>query len=97
MDAPTTLPYIIYVDTTSGDPMQYIEGPTPSGLTPLSYATDVTFSNQPGGGPPYTYVPTGTGFDPNVTGFRIQLQGVMNGAIGGNNPSFNIRFRVVVE
>ncbi len=87
----------LYVDTTSGDPMQYIEGPTPSGLTPLNYAADVTFSDQPGGGPPYTYVPSGTGFDPNVTGFQIQLQGVMNGAVGGNNPSFNIQFRVVVE
>ena len=87
----------LYVDTTSGDPMQFIDGPTPSGLTPLNYATDVAFSNQPGGGPPYSYVPSGTGFDPNVTGFRIQLQGVMDGAVGGNNPSFNIRFRVVVE
>jgi len=88
----------LFVDTGSGDPIQFIDGAVASGLG-FIYASDVTFSNQPGGGPPYTYapVPDAQGFDPAVTGFRINPTGVMNGAGGGGNPSFNILMLVRID
>ena len=88
----------LYVATGGGDPVQFIDGPVSSGLG-YNYATDVTFSNQPGGGPPYNYVPVpdAQGFDPNVTGLRVNPSGLMNAAGPGGNPSFNIRLQVRVE
>lgn len=88
----------LYVDTGSGDPIQFVDGAVASGLT-FNYASDVTFSNQPGGGAPYNYIPIpdAQGFDPAVTGFRVNPQGAMNAASGGNNPSFNILMRVRIE
>ncbi|MDJ0941512.1 MAG: hypothetical protein QNJ00_17245 [Woeseiaceae bacterium] len=88
----------LYVDTSGGDPIVFIDGPTSSGLT-FTYAIAATFSNQPGGGPPYTYVPVpdAQGFDPAITGFRINPTGAMNAASGGNTPSFNLQVRVRVE
>ena len=88
----------LFVDAGSGDPIQFIDGATASGLA-FNYATDVTFSNQAGGGPPYSYtpVPDADGFDAAVTGFRVNPSGSMNASAGGNNPSFNIRFRVRVQ
>ena len=95
---PLSTDVALYVDTSGGDPIVFIDGPVSSGLA-YSYATDVTFSNQVGGGPPYTYVPTpdGQGFDPAVTGVRINPTGVMNATVGSNVPSFNIRLQVRVE
>jgi uncharacterized repeat protein (TIGR01451 family) len=88
----------LFVDTGSGDPVVFTDGPTSSGLS-YNFATDVTFSNQVGGGGPYTYVPTpdAQGFDPAVTGFRVAPTGAMNGATGGNSPSFNITLRVRID
>ncbi|MCP5090538.1 MAG: hypothetical protein GY949_06430, partial [Gammaproteobacteria bacterium] len=88
----------LYVDTSSGDPVTFTDGATSSGLT-YAFATDVTFSNQVGGGPPYSYNPTpdAQGFDPAVTGLRIAPTGAMNAASGGNSPSFNITLRVRIE
>lgn len=88
----------LFVDTSSGDPIEFLDGPTPSGLS-YNFATDVTFSNQAGGGPPYTYVPTpdADGFDANVTGLRIAPTGSMNGSVGGNTPSFNVTLRIRIE
>lgn len=88
----------LYVSTASGDPIVFVDGTPLSGLT-FSYATNVTYSNQPGGGAPYNYspVPDANGFDPNVTGFRIAPTGMMNGATLAGNPSFTVRFRVRVR
>ena len=82
----------------SGDPVVFVDGAPASGLT-FNYAASVRYSNQPGGGPPYTYtpVPNAAGFDPNVTGFRIAPTGMMNAATVAGNPSFTIRFRVRVR
>jgi uncharacterized repeat protein (TIGR01451 family) len=87
----------VYVSTASGDPVEFIDGTTASGLA-FSYATNVSYSNQPGGGTPFSYVPTpdASGFDAAVTGIRIAPSGVMNAAAGGNTPSFTVRFRVRV-
>ena len=88
----------LFVDTGSGDPIVFIDGPIASGLA-YSYAADVTFSDQPGGGAPFTYVPTpdANGYDAAVTGMRIAPTGTMNASGGGGDPSFEITFRVRVD
>ncbi|MDJ0711821.1 MAG: hypothetical protein QNJ14_15640 [Woeseiaceae bacterium] len=88
----------LFVDTSGGDPITFVDGTTSSGLT-YSYGTDVTFSNQVGGGPPFNYtpVPDTDGFDPAITGYRIAPGGAMNAASGSNNPSFNVTLRVRIE
>lgn len=88
----------LYVDTSSGDPIAFIDGTTPSGLT-YNFATDVTFSNQVGGGAPYNYIPNpdAAGFDAAITDVRVAPTGVMNAAAGGNSPSFNITLSVRIE
>jgi uncharacterized repeat protein (TIGR01451 family) len=85
--APTAVPVV-----------EFINGTPSSGLS-FNAATGVTYSNQPGGGPPYTYVPTpnASGVDPAVTGIRIAPTGTMNAASGAGQPSFTVRFRVVVR
>ena len=81
-----------------GNSVQFFDGSVPSGLT-FNYATNVTFSNQPGGAPPYTYTPVanGNGVDPNVTALRIAPSGAMAGAASGNDPSFSVEFRIRVR
>ena len=81
-----------------GDAVQFTDGPVLSGLG-FNYATDVTFSNQPGGGAPYGYVPVadGNGVDPFVTGLRIAPSGAMAAAAGVSQPSFSVEFRVRVR
>jgi uncharacterized repeat protein (TIGR01451 family) len=88
----------LFVDTSGGDPIVFVDGSVPSGLV-YNYAGNVTFSSQPGGGAPYNHVPMpdAQGFDPLITGYRINPTGIMNPAIGGNVPSFNIRLRVRIE
>ena len=88
----------LFVDTSGGDPITLVDGAVASGLT-YTFATDVTFSNQVGGGPPYNYVPVpdAQGFDPLVTGFRVNPGGAMNPTVGSNVPSFNILLRVRIQ
>ena len=88
----------LFVASGGGDPVQFVDGAIPSGLT-FDYATHVTYSNQPGGAPPYSYVPTanGNGVDPNVTALRIAPGGAMSGAAGASQPSFTVEFSVRVR
>lgn len=88
----------LFVATTAGDPVQFVDGSTPSGLF-FAYATHVSYSSQPGGGSPYNYIPApdADGFDANVTGVRIAAQGAMSGASGAGIPSFTVRLRVRVN
>jgi hypothetical protein len=81
-----------------GPAVQFFDGTVPSGLT-FNYASHVSFSNQPGGAPPYSYAPAanGSGVDPNVTALRIAPSGAMPGAASGNQPSFSVEFRVRVR
>jgi hypothetical protein len=81
-----------------GPAVQFTDGPVPSGLG-FDFATDVTFSSQPGGGAPYNYTPiaNGNGVDPAVTGLRIAPSGAMAAASGANEPSFSVEFRVRVR
>ncbi len=88
----------LFVDTSGGDPIVFVDGPTASGLS-FVYASAVTFSEQPGGAAPFTYVPTPgpDGFDPLITAFRIQLSGAMNGASGTATPGFQLVMQVRVR
>jgi len=88
----------LFVSTLSGDPIVFVDGSPPSGLL-YNYAVDVTYSNQVGGGAPFTYIPVPDvqGFDPLVTGYRIAPTGSMNGSSVAGDPSFDIVFQVRIE
>jgi hypothetical protein len=88
----------MYVATTSGNPVEFINGAVVSGLT-FNYATDVSYSSQANGGAPYNYVPTPdvNGVDALVKGVRMAPQGTMAAASGASQPSFTMRFRVRVN
>ncbi len=90
----------MYVSTASGNPVVFVDGTAPnqSGMA-FVYATSVSYSNQVGGGAPYTYtpVPDANGFDANVHGVRIAPTGVMNAAAGPANPQFTLQLRVRVQ
>ncbi len=88
----------MYVATTSGDPVEFINGAGPaiSGLT-YSYATSVSYSSTGAAGPwGYTPVPDVNGFDPAVRAVRVIPAGTMNAA-GSGNPTFTVRFRVRIN
>jgi uncharacterized repeat protein (TIGR01451 family) len=83
----------LFVSTTSGDPVVFINGAPVSGLT-FNYAANVTYSSVGVAGP-WTYVPApdADGFDGAVRAIRVAPGGTMN-AVGGGSPSFTIQFRV---
>jgi trimeric autotransporter adhesin len=86
----------MYVSTSSGNPVVFVNGTTPSGLT-YNYATQVTYSSTGASGPwTYTPVPDANGFDPAVRAVRISPAGVMSAA-GVGNPAFTIQFRVRIN
>lgn len=75
--------------------VSFANGSPTSGLSFGS--ANVSYSNQPGGGAPYSYTPTGS-YDPAVTGLRIAPSGNMSHATSATSqPSFTIRFRARVE
>lgn len=88
----------LYVSTSSGNPVEFIDGVPASGLA-FNFATNVAYSNQSGGGSPYTYAPKpdASGFDPAVTGLRVSPSGIMNASSGAGTPSFMVRFRVRIR
>lgn len=89
----------LVVEGSAGDPVQFTDGSVPSGLT-FSYAGNVGFTDNPGGAPPYDYLPAppnADGVDPGVTGLRIAPGGALAGATGAAEPSFSIEFRVRVR
>jgi uncharacterized repeat protein (TIGR01451 family) len=86
----------MYVSTTSGDPVVFVNGATVSGLT-YNYATNVTYSSVGVAGPwSYTPVPDVNGFDAAVRAVRIAPGGIMSAA-GAGNPAFTIQFRVRIN
>lgn len=83
----------------SGSPFEFVDGTggAISGLSldfgGLSDTTDgVVFRNAAG----VEIIPTG-GFDPAVARFELRFDGVMNGSSGGGDPTFAIRYRVLIE
>jgi hypothetical protein len=86
----------MYVSTSSGNPVVFVNGATASGLT-FNYATHVSYSSTGASGPwTYAPVPDADGFDPAVRAVRIAPTGVMSAA-GSGNPSFTIQFRVRIN
>lgn len=88
----------LFVSTSGGPPVEFIDGTPASGLA-FNYAANVSYSNQPGGVAPFTYIPVpdANGFDSAVTGVRIAPTGTFAGATGASVPSFTARFRVRVR
>ena len=88
----------LYVDTSGGDPIEFVDGSPPSGLT-YDFSADVSFSNQAGGGPPFSYVPVpdAQGFDAAVTGISINPAGSIAGNTGSGAPEFEIRYRLRID
>jgi uncharacterized repeat protein (TIGR01451 family) len=83
-------------------PVLFSDGATPSGLSYSfinlgSGADSIAFSNDSGATWTYTPVPDGNGYDANVTNTRVSPSGTFNGAVGPNQPSFNLQFRVRVK
>ncbi len=62
-----------------------------SGLAAFNQSTIVTYSNQPGGGAPYT-APLGSGYNSNLTGLRFQPSGTMLGANSSGPRTFSFTF-----
>lgn len=85
----------LFVSTASGPPITFSQGAIASGLS-FSYPANVGFSNQPGGGAPYTYTPTANanGVDPLARGLRIAPTGNMAGSTAAGDPSFTVTFVV---
>ena len=94
--------YVDDIDVPGSGPVLFTDGAIASGLaytfTSLASATDdIDFSDDDGA--TWTYTPTigGNGCDSDVTDIRINPQGTMNGASGGDNPSFDLKFKVRVD
>jgi len=88
----------LYVSTTSGDPIAFVDGTPASGLN-YNYTSAVRFSNQPGGGAPFSYTPSpdAAGFDAAVTGISVTPQGSLAANSGTGTPLFLLRFRLRVQ
>ena len=72
----------------------FTDGVNPSGLPGTG---TVTYSDNNGlDGFVYAPVDNGFGYDPNVTDFRINLDGAMNADVL-NNPSFNVHYQAEVN
>ncbi len=83
----------------AGSPFEFVDGTGAdiSGLTLVFGGTGdgsdgVIFRNGAGS----SITPSG-GFDASVASFELQFSGVMNGTGSGGNPTFTIRYRVLVE
>lgn len=81
-----------------GNGFEFVDGAPTSGLS-FDPAANVSYSRQPGGAPPFDYlpVPDGSGVDPNVTAVRLAPGGTLRAASAAGTPSFTIRFRVRVR
>ncbi len=88
----------LQVDAGGNDAIVFNDGTVSSGLS-YSFPGAVQYSNQSGGGAPFDYTPApdAQGFDPVVTGVRINPTGSMNAGGGGSNPTFTIQFNVRVD
>lgn len=88
----------LFVSTAGGPPITFTNGAVASGLT-FTYPVNVGFSNQVGGGGPYTYAPTANanGVDPAATGLRIAPVGTLAGSSAAGDPGFTVTFRVRVR
>lgn len=89
---------MLFVDASGSDPVGFVDGAFASGLS-FSYDTDVSFSDQPGGGPPFDHQPQpdADGYDPAITGIRVSPSGLMNAGSDGDVPSFSVHWLVRID
>lgn len=95
----------LYVNDISGSgtgPVRFIDGAPSSGLsygfTNLVSGTDnISFSNNNGGNYLYTPSPDAEGADSSVTDIQITTVGSFLSPSGSGDPSFQLKFRVIVE
>lgn len=82
----------------SNPPVSFSCSVTPACGLSYTYATNVTYSNQVGGGAPFNYTPApdAAGYDANVTGVRINPSGILNGQSAGN-PSFSLFLKMMIK
>ena len=86
-------------------PVIFVDGQpsgTASGMTYNYDAGDPTnddleFSNDNGATWTYQPTPDAAGFDAQVTNIRVNPQGALPGAVGGNNPSFQVIFQTRID
>jgi uncharacterized repeat protein (TIGR01451 family) len=83
-------------------PASFADGSPSSSLTYTflslgSVLDDIDFSSD--GGVTYTYtpIPDAAGFDASVTHLRLTPRGTFSGATAAGNPSFEVRFRMLVN
>jgi len=97
-----TLLLVTDYNATTPGPVQFTDGAVASGLsytfTALDDAADdVEFSDD--GGTTWDYEPTANpdGVDPAVTHIRINPKGMLASSSGGNDPSVQLSFKVLVQ
>jgi len=92
-----TIPVNTSMVVSGASPVTFIDGTPSSGLTFSS--ASVSYSSQVNGAAPYNYTPAANanGVDPRVTGLRIAPSGTMAGATAAGQPSFRVRFQVIVN
>ncbi len=93
---------VIDYDGGNPGPVAFVDGSPVSGLTYTftslgSSTDDVEFSNDGGSTWTYTPVDSGDGTDPAVTDIRINPKGIFAASGGGGDPSFQARFKAVVQ
>jgi hypothetical protein len=98
---PNTSLRVTDIGAPGSGPVAFINGATASGLSYAflglgNLADNLDFSNDNGATWNYAPVPDGNGVDTAVTNIRVRLTGTMNGA-AGTQPSFTLRFQVVVR
>jgi uncharacterized repeat protein (TIGR01451 family) len=95
----------LYVGDINGfgsGPVVFEDGNPVSGMT-YSYgglgdtSDNLAFSSDSGATYSYVPLPDSSGFDPNVTNISINPDGPFQGAAGGGDPSFTVRFMVRVR
>jgi uncharacterized repeat protein (TIGR01451 family) len=93
---------VVDYDGGNPGPVAFVDGSPVSGLTYTftslgSGTDDVEFSDDGGSTWTYTPVDSGDGTDPAVTDIRINPKGIFAASGGGGDPSFQVRFKAVVQ
>lgn len=94
--------YVGDIDSSGSGPVYFEDGSTASGLSftysGLSSLTDdVSFSSDSGFTFNYIPSPDPDGYDINITNIMINPKGEFSGALGGNTPSFSLKFKIRIQ